>query len=88
MPDVARIAAEGLIGSTVSSDGKIGTIVEVNCETDFVGRNPDFKKLTQDVAEHISRQSPADVPALLEQPQERAAGAVRVSQAELVDGGA
>src|SRR5229473_7222046 len=46
-----RIAAEGWIGSYVHS-GKIGVIVEVNCETDFVSRNEDFQVLAKDLAMH------------------------------------
>jgi elongation factor Ts len=52
-----RVAAEGVIGSYVHS-GKIGVIVEVNCETDFVGRNDDFQALAKDLAMHIAATSP------------------------------
>jgi elongation factor Ts len=58
-----RIAAEGLIG--LASTGKAAAMVEVNCETDFVARNPDFKKLADDVARQILEANPADVDALL-----------------------
>jgi elongation factor Ts len=62
-----RVAAEGVIGSYVHS-GKIGVIVEVNCETDFVGRNDDFQALAKDLAMHIAATNPQfvrreDVPA-------------------------
>ncbi len=62
----SRIAAEGLIGMSISPDGRIGVLAEVNCETDFVARNPDFVSLTKEIAELIAKAAPADVPALLE----------------------
>lgn len=52
-----RVAAEGLIGTYVHS-GKIGVMVEVNCETDFVARNPDFKALVENLAMHIAAANP------------------------------
>ena len=52
-----RTAAEGLIGSYVHN-GKIGALVEVNCETDFVARNEDFQALVRDLALHIAAANP------------------------------
>jgi elongation factor Ts len=52
-----RIASEGLIGSYIHM-GKIGTLVEVNCETDFVARTEDFKELVKDIAMHIAAATP------------------------------
>jgi elongation factor Ts len=52
-----RVAAEGLIGSYIHG-GRIGVIVEVNCETDFVARNPDFQDLVKDVAMQIAAAHP------------------------------
>ncbi len=52
-----RVAAEGLIGSYIHG-GRIGVIVEVNCETDFVARNPDFQDLVKDVAMQIAAANP------------------------------
>ena len=60
-----RIAAEGVVGSFVSADGKIGAIVEVNCETDFVSKTDGFKALVEKIAAHIVATKPADVEALL-----------------------
>ena len=60
-----RIAAEGVVGSFVSADGKIGAIVEVNCETDFVAKTDNFKALVEKIAAHIVATKPADVEALL-----------------------
>jgi elongation factor Ts len=59
-----RIAAEGVIGLHVAADGKTGAMVEVNCETDFVARNEEFKAFARDVALVIVRDDPADVAAL------------------------
>ena len=56
-----RIAAEGVVGSFVSADGKIGAIVEVNCETDFVAKTDGFKELVEKIAAHIVATKPADV---------------------------
>lgn len=52
-----RVAAEGIIGSYVHN-GKIGVLVEVNCETDFVARNEDFQNFVKDVALHIAAADP------------------------------
>ena len=52
-----RTAAEGLVGAYVHN-GKVGVLVEVNCETDFVGRNEDFQALVRDIALHIAALSP------------------------------
>jgi elongation factor Ts len=55
-----RQASEGQIVTIISPDGKTGTLVEVNCETDFVGRNDEFKALTQGLAEHVSQDASVD----------------------------
>lgn len=52
-----RTAMEGLIGSYIHM-GKIGVLVEVNCETDFVARTDDFKELAKDIAMHIAAATP------------------------------
>jgi elongation factor Ts len=52
-----RVAAEGLVGSYVHN-GKIGVLVEVNCETDFVARNEAFQALVKDIAMHIAASNP------------------------------
>jgi elongation factor Ts len=53
-----RSANEGLVGSYIHSGGKIGVLVEINSETDFVARNPKFAELTRDIAMHIAAMSP------------------------------
>ncbi len=54
----AREASEGLIGSYIHM-GKIGVLVEVNCETDFVAKTDDFKELVKDIAMHIAASNPS-----------------------------
>ena len=53
-----RSAAEGYIGSYIHSNGKVGALVEVNCETDFVARNEEFKELAHDLAMHVAATNP------------------------------
>ena len=60
---MGRIAAEGLVGSYV--EGNVGAIIEVNCETDFVAKNNEFKELVSNLAKLIVAKRPADVDALL-----------------------
>src|SRR5919197_1378826 len=52
---VGRQATEGLIGSYVHHNGKVGVLVEVNCETDFVARTDEFRTLVKEIALHIAR---------------------------------
>lgn len=63
-----RAAKEGLVASYIHAGGKIGVLVEINSETDFVARNPKFGELARDVAMHVAAMSPqyldrASVPA-------------------------
>jgi elongation factor Ts len=60
----ARVAAEGVIGLDVAADGKAAALVEVNCETDFVSRNDEFKAFANALAGIVVRGDPADVAAL------------------------
>ena len=53
--------SEGMIGSYIHHNGKVGVLVEVNCETDFVARTDDFKQLVKYVAEHIAAAAPVAV---------------------------
>jgi elongation factor Ts len=68
-----RIAAEGIVESFISTEG--GAVVEVNCETDFVAKTPVFVDFVRGIAQHIMKNNPVDVAALLEQ----SAGANTVS---------
>src|SRR5262249_16590405 len=49
-----RVAAEGVVGSYIHMGGKVGVLVEVNCETDFVARGEEFQQLVKDIAMHIA----------------------------------
>ncbi|MBN2145111.1 MAG: translation elongation factor Ts [Candidatus Aureabacteria bacterium] len=65
-----RQTREGFIGSYIHSNGKIGVLVEVACETDFVGKNEDFRAFAKEVAMHIAAANPSyvkreDVPSEL-----------------------
>jgi elongation factor Ts len=53
-----RVAAEGLVDAYIHAGGKIGVLVEVNCETDFVARGEDFRNFVHDVAMHITAAEP------------------------------
>jgi elongation factor Ts len=72
---VGRTASEGIIGSYIHM-GKIGVMVEMNCETDFVARTDDFKELVKDIAMHVAAANPSylskeDVPQnVIEQEKE------------------
>ena len=59
----SRIAAEGIVASYI--DGKIGVLVELNCESDFVAKNPKFAAIAEEIAKVIVKDNPADVEALL-----------------------
>jgi elongation factor Ts len=58
-----RTAAEGVVSSYIHATGKIGVLVEVNCETDFVAKNSDFQEFARDVALHIAAAAPQYVSA-------------------------
>jgi elongation factor Ts len=53
-----RAATEGMVGSYIHAGGKIGVLVEVNCETDFVAKNDNFQAFVKDIAMHIAAASP------------------------------
>ena len=63
-----RVAAEGLVEAYVTEDGKVGAIVEVNAETDFVAKNEEFKTFVMDVAKQVVKNNPATVEGLLAEP--------------------
>ncbi len=62
-----RATNEGLIGGLVSDDGRGAAILEVNCETDFVARNANFKELVSELAQQVLSAAPADVQSMLSQ---------------------
>src|SRR5919205_2863328 len=53
-----RVAAEGIVGSYIHMGGKVGVLVELNCETDFVARSEEFQQLVKDVAMHVAAAEP------------------------------
>lgn len=63
-----RAAKQGLIEPYIHSNGKVGVLLELNCETDFVARNEEFKTLAHDLAMHIAAMNPKDVKEFEEQP--------------------
>ncbi|MEM7792154.1 MAG: translation elongation factor Ts [Verrucomicrobiota bacterium] len=75
-----REASEGLIDSYIHLGGKVGVLVEINCESDFVAKTDDFKQLVRDIAMHIAAASPVCVsredidPALIEAERKVAEG--------------
>ena len=66
----SRVASEGTIGTYVSPDGRTGAMVEVNSETDFVAKNPEFATFAKQLAELVATKKPADVAALSALPLE------------------
>lgn len=59
-----RVAAEGVIGAWLAPDAKLGALVELNCETDFVAKNEDFLAFARELAEAVAKTNPADVQGL------------------------
>ncbi len=59
-----RVASEGMIAAAVQAGGKVGALIEVNSETDFVAKNEEFQKFAKGLAETVAGQNPADVAAL------------------------
>ena len=80
----ARVTAEGVIGSFLAADGKTGAVVEVNCETDFVAKNDDFKAFAGNVAETVVKNNPADIESLLAMKLQNGAGTVEEDRKALV----
>lgn len=60
----SRIAAEGVVGAFISADAKVGALVELNCETDFVAKNDDFAAFARSLAEIVATRNPANVEEL------------------------
>ena len=75
-----RVAAEGIVGSYIHMGGKVGVLVELNCETDFVARGEEFQQLVKDIAMHIAAAEPRyvsrqEVPANVLEKEREIAGA-------------
>jgi elongation factor Ts len=80
----ARTASEGLVQSYVHATGKIGVLVEINCETDFVARNEDFQAFARDVALHIAAAAPQYV-SEEEVPEEERERELRIFEEQAAD---
>lgn len=87
----SRSAGDGLVESYIHMGGKVGVLIEVNCETDFVAKNDEFKSMVRDFALHIAASGPVcvgreEVPAsLLENEREIAAAGTEGKPAEIVE---
>ena len=79
-----RTASEGVVASYIHANGKIGVLVEVDCETDFVAKNDDFKDFAREVALHIAAASPLYV-SDEEVPEEDRARELRIFEEQAQD---
>ena len=79
----SRVAAEGVVVAYNDKANKIGVLVEVNCETDFVAKNPKFVELAKNVAKTVAEKNPADLDALLKTPISDGEGTVEEAVQEL-----
>lgn len=86
-----RATAEGLVESYIHLGGKVGVMLEINCETDFVAKNDEFKTLARDLCLHIAASSPRSIgregvsPELIAKEREIAAESVKGKPANVVD---
>ena len=82
-----RIAAEGVVQSYIHGGGRIGVLLEVNCETDFAARSAAFRAFVDDIAMHVAAMSPAYLTAdeIPEAEVERQRGIFVAQQADLLD---
>lgn len=86
-----RSASDGLVHSYIHMGGKVGVLVEVNCETDFVAKTEDFQALVRDIAMHIAAAAPICVtreevpPEVLQKEREVAAGQVEGKPANIIE---
>ena len=86
-----RVAKEGLVDSYIHLGGKVGVLIEINCETDFVAKNDDFKQLSRDLCLHIAATNPVcvsreGVPAeLIAKEREIAAASLVGKPANIID---
>ena len=63
-----RELKDGIVEAYIHSNRKIGALIELSCETDFVARNEEFRTLAKDLAMHAAAMRPADAAEMLEQP--------------------
>jgi elongation factor Ts len=81
-----RSASEGLISSYIHFNGKVGVLLEVNCETDFVARTDDFQTLVKDIALHIASSRPLSV-SIEQLPPEAVAREKAIFEAQVAESG-
>jgi elongation factor Ts len=79
-----RVASEGAVASYIHAGGKIGVLVEVDCETDFVARNEDFQEFVRDVALHIAAANPQFV-SEDEVPEDEKAAEAKIFEEQAAD---
>jgi elongation factor Ts len=72
-----RVAAEGAVASVIAPDKRTGVLVEVNCETDFVGKGDQFQAMVSTIGQYLLDKAPADVDALMALPSPSGAGTVK-----------
>jgi elongation factor Ts len=80
----SRVASEGVVESYVHGTGKIGVLVEVDCETDFVARNEDFRAFARDVALHVAAAAPLYV-SEDDVPEDARQGELRIFEEQAMD---
>ena len=80
----SRVTAEGMVSAFIAAGGKTGAVAEINCETDFVAKNDDFKAFAKNVAETVACHNPADVAALSGVPLANGAASVEETRKALV----
>ncbi|MBA3839721.1 MAG: translation elongation factor Ts [Thermoleophilaceae bacterium] len=80
----SRAASEGVVESYIHANGKIGVIVEIDCETDFVARNEDFRAFARDVALHVAAAAPLVV-AEEDVPEETRQAELRIFEEQALD---
>ncbi|MEO8333238.1 MAG: translation elongation factor Ts [Gallionella sp.] len=80
----SRVTAEGVVSTFIAPDGKVGAVVEVNCETDFVAKNDDFVAFAKNVAQTVAQKDPADITALSGMPIVNGSGTVEETRKALV----
>jgi elongation factor Ts len=80
----SRVASEGVVESYVHATGKIGVLVEVDCETDFVARNEDFRAFARDVALHVAAAAPLYV-SEEDVPEEARQAELRIFEEQALD---
>jgi len=80
----SRVTAEGMVSAFIAPDGKTGAVVEVNCETDFVAKNDDFRAFAKNAAETVAKNNPADIEAFSAMAIANGSGSVEETRKALV----